>query len=454
MRPLMRRSAGERGLTVIEVVIAMTIFVIGAGAILAVINASARNGLRAEQQQVAVNIAQRELEAMRNLPYSQLALTSTPSTAASSLDPRSRVSGSNFNLSKTGTANNATMIVNGVSGVSGGTINPGPTSFTSGDVTGKIYRFVVWQDDPNISGTQNFKRLVVAVSIDSTGATLGSRGYIEVQSDYDNTRDAPTSSTAPAAGTESDAVSYYLSDTQTTGAVGCDPSHATPSAHNTHDTTGSCGSSSGPDYMFASPQFTSSSTFDYAQDVTGTTGLQMTTQAGSSCSVSATKLAAHRWQSQTLNISASTKATLTMFTRQPTSTAQPGKICVWLYQPFALGLNPLTALSTLLGIVSGSGATVSDPSGNSWSCSAHGDLVTTLSGVIQYICSTNTYPTSWDGIQIKMNYGLNLGTISRLVVGVGVLTQNATNPIEFEYDNPSYPSRIDLCLQVAGACLI
>jgi prepilin-type N-terminal cleavage/methylation domain-containing protein len=441
----------QRGLTLIEVVIAIMIFVIGTAAILAVVNLSSRNGFRAQQQQVAVNVAQRELETMRNLSYSQVALTLTPSTSGSSLDPRSRVSGTSFNLKKTGPADNATMVINGVSGVSGGIIDPGPTSFTSGDVSGQVYRFVVWQDDPSISGTQDFKRLIVAISINGSGLSGTSRGYSEVQSDFSNTRDGPTSSTSPSPGTESDAISYFLSDTQ---ANPCDPSYATPSAHNTHDTTGSCATGSAPDYTFAAPQFTGSGTPDYSQDVTGAAGLQMTTQAGSSCNLAATKLAAHRWVSPTLNVSASTKSTLTVFTRQPTATPQAGKICVWIYQPFALGSNPLNAPAVLLGLAGGSSATVADPGGSSWTCSAHGDLVTTLSGVIQFVCNTSAYPTSWDGIQIKMVYPQSLGTISRLNLGIGVLTQNATNPIEFEYDSPSYPSRIDLCLQAAGACLI
>ena len=32
--------------------------------------------------------------------------------------------------------------------ISGGVVNPGPEPFTSGDVSGNIYRFIVWQDDP------------------------------------------------------------------------------------------------------------------------------------------------------------------------------------------------------------------------------------------------------------------------------------------------------------------
>jgi hypothetical protein len=207
--------------------------------------------------------------------------------------------------------------------------------------------------------------------------------------------------------------------------------------------------------MYASPQFTTSSTPNFSSDVSGgSTGLRLSTSSGSSCNVSATKLLMHRWVSPTLNVSASTKSTVTLFTRQATSTPQPGKICVWIHQPLALGLNPLTALTFLTNLAGSSSATVSDPQGNAWSCSPHGDLVGTLTGVIQYVCNTNTYPTSWDGIQVKMTYPVNLGTISRLTVGLGVLTQNATNRIEFEYDNPSYPSRVDLCLQIAGACLI
>ena len=56
-------------------------------------------------------------------------------------------------------------------------MNPGPTSFTSGDVSGKVYRYVVWRDDPNCQmvpnstidacpGPHDYKRVVVIVKLE------------------------------------------------------------------------------------------------------------------------------------------------------------------------------------------------------------------------------------------------------------------------------------------------
>ena len=65
------------------------------------------------------------------------------------------------------------MVINGGSlygggTVSGGTIDPTPEPFSSGDVSGTIYRYVAWKDDPNClplvcPGAQDLKRVVVAV---------------------------------------------------------------------------------------------------------------------------------------------------------------------------------------------------------------------------------------------------------------------------------------------------
>ncbi len=81
--------------------------------------------------------------------------------------------------------------------ISGGVINPGPTKFTSGDVSGSIYRYVVWRNDEKCSeiscpGTQDYKQVIVAVKMDKTGNLSSQRGYVEVQSDFIDPTDSKT----------------------------------------------------------------------------------------------------------------------------------------------------------------------------------------------------------------------------------------------------------------------
>src|SRR5207248_10636680 len=85
----------------------------------------------------------------------------------------------------------ADMVVNGGSTfgggfTSGGTVNPGPTSFTSGSVSGSIYRYIVWRNDPSCptllcNGSQDYKQIIVAVKLNGG---IGARAYVEVQSDF------------------------------------------------------------------------------------------------------------------------------------------------------------------------------------------------------------------------------------------------------------------------------
>jgi hypothetical protein len=75
------------------------------------------------------------------------------------------------------------LVVNPVEGK----VLPGPESFSSGDVSGKIYRYVVWRKDEKCgtcSSGQDFKQVVVAVKLDKLSNDPRERSYVEVQSDF------------------------------------------------------------------------------------------------------------------------------------------------------------------------------------------------------------------------------------------------------------------------------
>ena len=78
--------------------------------------------------------------------------------------------------------------------VEGGLVTPGPIPFESGNVSGTLYRYVVWRNDPSCPesealeedlcpGFQDFKQIVVAVKLDTPANQSGERGYVEVQSE-------------------------------------------------------------------------------------------------------------------------------------------------------------------------------------------------------------------------------------------------------------------------------
>ena len=179
------------GFSIIEVLVAAVILVLGALATFMAFGVAIHNVQRGKETQVGISIAQKELEKIRSFSYDQIALSSTPVNSTETTKPNNRVSGLTFNLNRSGASNYATMVV-----ASGGAVDPGPTSFTTGDVSGTVYRYVVWQKDAVYCATssnstksacttgQGFKRVVIAVVLNKPGNGTYQRPYYELQSDF------------------------------------------------------------------------------------------------------------------------------------------------------------------------------------------------------------------------------------------------------------------------------
>jgi hypothetical protein len=85
-------------MTIIEVVVAAVILALGALAAFGVLSAATKNNQRAKASQVALNRAQQELEAMRSLTNSQLAMTAAPLDSTNPLNPNYRVNEDSYDL--------------------------------------------------------------------------------------------------------------------------------------------------------------------------------------------------------------------------------------------------------------------------------------------------------------------------------------------------------------------
>ena len=88
---------------------------------------------------------------------------------------------------------NAEMVVDLVDGK----ITPGPIPFKEGNVSGMLYRYVVWRNDPQCPESENgledfcpghkdYKQLIVAAKLDKAGSEGAERNYVEVQSQVSN----------------------------------------------------------------------------------------------------------------------------------------------------------------------------------------------------------------------------------------------------------------------------
>src|SRR5262249_3115549 len=105
--------------------------------------------------------------------------------------------------------------------VKGGTVDPGPVPFTSGDINGNVHPYVRWRNDRSRTakacpGGQDFKQVVVAVKLDTLKNETGERGYVEVQSSFIDPSDSPEGDPVPGNEGVVTAQQFYLTDTPCT----------------------------------------------------------------------------------------------------------------------------------------------------------------------------------------------------------------------------------------------
>jgi type II secretory pathway pseudopilin PulG len=451
------RLARQDGFTVVEVLVAALVFAAGALAVLQVLDVSARNAYRAEQGQVGINVAQRELEKLRQLEYEEVALTAAPTYQSDPKDPRNRISGNNFALNPNGT-NSAEMAIKGVGGQTGGSISPGPTPFTLGDVSGQIYRFVVWQDEPGCilvcPGTRDYKRVVVIVKIDNQPISYD-RPYQEVQSDIGDPEASLTSGGGSGGGALITAQQFFLSDTPCSSASSEPARQDITADHATHDTLSSCqpASTGKPDALLfdqapdPDPDDPSNpSLFDYSNELepavgNSDNGLQMLRQDTNGCDPTPTgadaKKKIHRWVTRPLpsTFIATGSATLEIFTRTIDDVNIPGAICMYLFKRATVaGVDIRTAIP-LTGISS----VVPDPFG--FSC-------TTVGTPAVGKCSTAIWPrNSWGRARFNLTYAPNTTLLANERIELGLSVERGGTPqdaLQFMYDHPDYSSRLEV----------
>lgn len=444
----------EDGFTIVETVVAAILLAIGAIAVLGAFDGATRATFRAEQSQVASDIAQREIEALRAKPYAQLALTSAPATSSDSDDPRWRVVGSNFALNQDRT-NQSALVLQGGSLAGGGTITGASvaptTAFSSGDISGTIHRYVVWRNDPNCadvlcSGAQDYKRIVVAVALDSVGSGSGSP-YVEVQSDaIDPTDSVGSNPNLPQLGTPTVAQQFWLSDERcrTTG----EPTRAaTLSDHSLRRTfqagLNTCASTNAnrPDALMTTPPLSNPAsndgTVDFANDLeptppTADAGLQFLLPDSNGCTLQPSGADGykqqHVWVTRRLNGTAayalSGGATLKLWTRTINDIATAGRLCAIVFR------RTETELAGTVTAVLDTTIATAQPTYATWPSGDWGELT------IQMPFSALTLPAA-----------LPTGTILHERLGLALGLERSGSPsdqIMINYDDVDLESRLEV----------
>jgi len=148
---LRRRLVGERGFTLVELMVAATVAAIGVGAVTTILIGSRELVGDSERGDAASYVAQKEMERALAVPYDKVALKQAPGTSANSADPRFYVASSGggwtykWDQASGSSAAAARVLVD--------TTNGGldaSTAWSDGRMSGVVYRFVTVYDDPAV----------------------------------------------------------------------------------------------------------------------------------------------------------------------------------------------------------------------------------------------------------------------------------------------------------------
>lgn len=459
-----RNTAREDGFTIVEVVIAAMVVAAGAFATFGVLASAIRNAERTKASQVALDRAQQELEALRSLHNDELALTAAPAHSPDALNPNFRVSNGTFALTREPPGSYANLVVNGGSlygggFVEGGVVNPGPVSFSSGDVSGEVYRYIVWRNDPSCPestcpGTQDFKQIVVAVKLDTPPNQSGERGYVELQSNFIDPKDSALGDPVPGAEGVVTAQQFFLSDTPCS-AAGSTPRQAIAGDHPLHNTLGTCasglqtGSTLGaPDALLlgAPPDPTPEvvedpPAYDYSVDYPSqptpatAKGIQLRRDDTSGChyqptGVTGPQWQVHRWVTDPMpstlpeGFKMSGKVTLDFFTRALNDSLYRGKLCLYLFRRHETG-SPPEAVDTLF-VNKSSGTpywTYTPPGAGYW------------------------WREGWQEVRLPLEFASNQKIAAGDRLGLALSLERAgtgDDAVAIMYDNPEFKSRIEV----------
>lgn len=471
-----RLGPGEAGLTMIEVLVASVVLLMGSAAVFGVLGAATKNAQRAKASQVALDLAQEEMERLHSIPYEELALSSMPVPSGNGQNPNSRVSGSTFNLRRTSPTAYFPLDVNADKGFS-----PESEFFTgdteSGGIRGTLYRYVVWRDDPSCPaeecpGSEDYKQIVVAVKPTRAVSQGGEAGYVEVQSavtapheeteqnhkeqeeEEEKEQEEKEKEEEEQSGTDITAQQFFLSDTPC-ASVGATTRQEITGDHALHNTLGTCASGlqtgpedpgapdslllTGPPDAFPENEDLPA-LFDYADDFylepTPDTdkGVQIRRDDTSGCHYDPTgttnpESQVHRWVTDPMPkaFEMGGRVTLEFYTRTLNDALYTGTLCVYLFERKESGpaATPVAEDTLLADSGDGNPYWVYEPEGNGY------------------------WPRNyWAKVRVSMEFQQAPWVLApgrRLGVALSVDRANTpADAIPVMYDHPNYATRIEV----------
>jgi type II secretory pathway pseudopilin PulG len=460
MRPSINR---EDGFTIVEVLVAALILVAGAIATFGVLASATVNNQRAKATQVALDKAEQEMEKLRSYSDEELALETTPQHSSEEANPNFRINNTKgtYAIVRSPASEYKEMVVKGGVRYPGetikvGKVNPGPTSFTSGDVSGNIYRYIVWRNDASCSaetcpGEQDYKQIIVAVKLNPKADGGNPGGYVEVQSNFVDPEHSAADNPIPGAEGVVTAQQFFLSDTPCS-ATGETSREEITGDHALHNTLGNCASGpqtgttkGAPDALLTGPPPDPTpedpgtpSTYDYSNDYANSPtpetakGIQLRREESAGCTYKEGKAAPaweeHRWVTDpmTKEFKMTTgegtgQVTIDFFTRALSDSHYTGKLCIYLFKREESGSSFTDTM--LANKVGGAAYWTWVPTGQYWSQEKWEEVTTSM---------TFNGPVKIEKGQ-RLGLALSLERAGTQGDGVSIL-----------YDHPSYRSRIEV----------
>jgi prepilin-type N-terminal cleavage/methylation domain-containing protein len=176
MRKRLRELAAEDGFTLIELMIASLIMVVGLLALVSGLDHSRKLVTQSEKVEAATHQAERAVERILSMRYDQVSLTATPAESESQADPRFWVTGSTYqwDQNSTGSAAFETLCVTRcpaeAATVVGTVVGAEEWHDPASRLHGWVHRFVTEVPDlcsaAGCPGNQPAKRVTVGVTVD------------------------------------------------------------------------------------------------------------------------------------------------------------------------------------------------------------------------------------------------------------------------------------------------
>ena len=161
---LRRRLRDERGMTMIELMVAAMICAVGTIATIGVIDHSRATAVKSEKRDAMAHQAEREMERLMELPWANLAHPTTPLPSGAAGSPASYISGSNYAYDRQNPGVTEQLVVsqsNGQVAATSGEWNDAQTR-----ISGRVYRFVTRAETFGADLAPNARRITVVVTAD------------------------------------------------------------------------------------------------------------------------------------------------------------------------------------------------------------------------------------------------------------------------------------------------